>query len=90
LINDLSGGLGDVKMHVLFTSLRVWLRSLLPHLRCAPTLIDMCGILVVQAQPVGDLADFVQRERDQRVAELIQQCNICNIDDKHLAGGCHL
>ncbi|MCL4826056.1 MAG: helix-turn-helix domain-containing protein [Caldilinea sp.] len=39
----------------------------------APVVVDEGGILVVQAQPLEDLTDFVQRERDQRTAEQIRQ-----------------
>ncbi len=39
----------------------------------APLVIDEGGILVVQAQPLQDLSDFVQRERERRIADQIGQ-----------------
>ena len=39
----------------------------------APVVIDKGGILVVQAQPLQDLSDFVQRERERRIADQIGQ-----------------
>jgi excisionase family DNA binding protein len=41
-----------------------------------PTLINKGGVLVVKAEPLDDLADFTQREHDQRVADLIQQVGL--------------
>lgn len=38
-----------------------------PHMDAAPIVIDEGGILVVQAQPLVDLSDFVQRERGSLV-----------------------
>ena len=35
-----------------------------------PRLVDRQGILVVQAQPVGDLTDSLRQHREQRVADL--------------------
>lgn len=37
----------------------------------APVVIDEGGILVVQAHPLEDLSDFVQRERERRIADQI-------------------
>lgn len=42
----------------------------------APVVIDEGGILVVQTQPLEDLIDFVQREHEQRIAELIRQVKL--------------
>jgi hypothetical protein len=33
-------------------------------------------LLVVRAEPLTDLTDIVQQEREQRVAELIQQAGL--------------
>ena len=41
-----------------------------------PRLVDRQGVLVVQAQPSGDLASAVQYERDQRVAELLERAGL--------------
>ena len=41
-----------------------------------PPLADKGGVIVVQAQPLADLADFVWREHHWRVAELIQQAGL--------------
>lgn len=35
-----------------------------------PPLADRQGVLVVRAQPSGDLADVVRRERDRRATDL--------------------
>lgn len=40
-----------------------------------PVLIDKAGVLVVRAEPIGDLADVTQRERDRRVSELLHRAN---------------
>ena len=42
----------------------------------AATLVNKGGLLVVKTEPLADLADIVKRERDQRVAELIQQAGL--------------
>ncbi len=41
-----------------------------------PALADKGGVLVVQAAPTEDLAEFVARERHQRVADLLQQAGL--------------
>lgn len=41
-----------------------------------PALADKGGVLVVQATPTQDLAEFVAREHHQRVAELLQQAGL--------------
>lgn len=38
-----------------------------------PRLIDKGGVLVVRAQPVGDLVDAVRAERDGRVQDLLRR-----------------
>lgn len=38
-----------------------------------PVVVDQGGILVVQSRPLEDLTDFVQREHEQRIADLIRQ-----------------
>jgi bifunctional DNA-binding transcriptional regulator/antitoxin component of YhaV-PrlF toxin-antitoxin module len=38
-----------------------------------PTLVDEGGILVVQAEPLEDLSDIVQHERNRRVFDLLQR-----------------
>jgi bifunctional DNA-binding transcriptional regulator/antitoxin component of YhaV-PrlF toxin-antitoxin module len=40
-----------------------------------PVLIDKAGVLVVRAEPIGDLADVTRRERDRRVSELLDRAN---------------
>ena len=40
-----------------------------------PVLIDKAGVLVVRAEPIGDLADATRRERDRRVSELLHRAN---------------
>jgi hypothetical protein len=39
----------------------------------APFLVDKGGVLVVRAQPAGDLADAVQRERNRRALDLMER-----------------
>lgn len=39
----------------------------------APLLVNKGGVLVVRAEPVGDLADAVQRERNQRALDLVER-----------------
>jgi excisionase family DNA binding protein len=41
-----------------------------------PTLVNKGGLLVVRAEPLTDLTDIVQQEREQRVVELIQQAGL--------------
>lgn len=38
-----------------------------------PVVVEQDGILVVQAQPLEDLAEFVQGEHDRRISDLIRQ-----------------
>jgi hypothetical protein len=38
-----------------------------------PVLVDEQGILVVRAQPVGDLEGTVRREREGRLQSLLEQ-----------------
>jgi excisionase family DNA binding protein len=40
------------------------------------TLVNKGGLLVVRAKPLADLTDIVKQEREQRVAELIQQVGL--------------
>jgi bifunctional DNA-binding transcriptional regulator/antitoxin component of YhaV-PrlF toxin-antitoxin module len=40
-----------------------------------PVLINKAGVLVVRAEPIGDLADVTRRERDRRVSELFHRAN---------------
>jgi excisionase family DNA binding protein len=42
----------------------------------APVLINKSGLLVVRAEPLTDLTDTVQREREQRVVELMRQAGL--------------
>lgn len=42
-----------------------------------PPLVDKRGVLVVRAQPYGDLADAVARhERDRRVTDLLRRADM--------------
>lgn len=41
-----------------------------------PITIDQGGILVVQAHPLEDLTDFVQKEHERRMAELMRQASL--------------
>ena len=41
-----------------------------------PPLIDKGGVLVARAQPIAELANFMRREHDQRVEELIRQAGL--------------
>ena len=41
-----------------------------------PMLVSKDGVLVVRAEPVEDLTDITRRERDRRVADLIQQAGL--------------
>ena len=47
-----------------------------PEVNGTPVVIDQEGILVVQSQPLEDLADFIQSEHDRRIAELIRQAGL--------------
>ena len=40
------------------------------------TLVNKSGLLVVRTEPFADLTDTVKQEREQRVAELIQQAGL--------------
>ncbi len=40
------------------------------------TLVHKGGLLVVRTEPLADLTDIVEQEREQRVAELIQQAGL--------------
>ena len=42
----------------------------------APTLVNKGGLLVVRVEPLSDLTDIVQQERERRVVELIQQAGL--------------
>jgi excisionase family DNA binding protein len=42
----------------------------------APVIVDKEGVLVVQAEPLADLAEFVRRERDRRAAALLEQVGV--------------
>lgn len=42
----------------------------------AATLINKGGLLVVRAEGLADLTDFVEQEREQRVAKLIEQAGL--------------
>ena len=41
-----------------------------------PPIVDKDGVLVVQSQAIGDIANAVRRERDARVAELVQRTEL--------------
>jgi bifunctional DNA-binding transcriptional regulator/antitoxin component of YhaV-PrlF toxin-antitoxin module len=41
-----------------------------------PILVDKAGVLVVRAEPIGDLANVTRRERDRRVFDLLQRANL--------------
>ncbi len=41
-----------------------------------PVVINKDGVLVVQAEPLGDLAEFVRQERDHRVVGLLEQAGM--------------
>ena len=47
-----------------------------PMVDTIPALTNKGGVLVAQAEPLDDLAGFIKREHDQRVAELIQQAGL--------------
>ena len=47
-----------------------------PMVDAVPSLTEKGGVLVAQAEPLADLADFIRREHDDRVAELIQQAGL--------------
>jgi len=38
-----------------------------------PALVDKAGVLVVKAEPVGDLTNITRRERDRYVSDLLQR-----------------
>lgn len=39
----------------------------------SPELVEKEGVLVVRAEPLGDLANVIRRERDRRVFDLSQR-----------------
>lgn len=39
----------------------------------SPAVVNKAGVLVVQAEPLDDLGEFVRQERDRRVAVLLAQ-----------------
>ena len=41
-----------------------------------PKLVDKRGVLVVQAEPLGDLANVTRNERDRRVFDLLQRAGL--------------
>jgi excisionase family DNA binding protein len=41
-----------------------------------PMVTNKDGVLVIQAEPLGDLAEFVRHERDHRVARLLEQAEM--------------
>ena len=43
------------------------------EVREVPALVDKDGVLVVRAEPLGDLTDAIRQERDRRVSELSQR-----------------
>lgn len=47
-----------------------------PKSDAIPPVLDKGGVLVAQVRPLADLADFVRREHDERVADLIQQAGL--------------
>lgn len=42
----------------------------------SPELIDKGGVLVVRAEPRGDLTGVVQRERERRASDLVRQTGL--------------
>lgn len=48
-------------------------RVISPRPGAVPALADEGGVLVARAEPLEDLADFVNREHEQRVAALLRQ-----------------
>jgi bifunctional DNA-binding transcriptional regulator/antitoxin component of YhaV-PrlF toxin-antitoxin module len=41
-----------------------------------PVLVDKAGVLVVRAEPLGDLTDVTRNERNRRVFDLLQRANL--------------
>lgn len=41
-----------------------------------PMLVDREGVLVVRAEPLGDLTNVTRRERDRRVFDLLQRTGL--------------
>jgi excisionase family DNA binding protein len=41
-----------------------------------PAVIDKDGVLVIRAEPLGDLAEFIRQERDQRVTALLERAGV--------------
>jgi hypothetical protein len=44
--------------------------------KTTPTLINTDALLIVRAEPLADLSDSGQQEREQRVIALIQQADV--------------
>ena len=47
-----------------------------PEVREVPALVDKGGVLVVRAEPLGDLTDAIRQECDRRVSDLSQQTGL--------------
>jgi len=41
-----------------------------------PVLVDKAGVLVVRAEPLGDLTNVIRHERDRRVFDLLQRVGL--------------
>ena len=41
-----------------------------------PELVDKAGVLVVRAEPLGDLTDVTWHERNRRAFDLLQRANL--------------
>lgn len=41
-----------------------------------PMLVDKAGVLVIRAEPLGDLTNMTRRERDRRVFDLLQRTGL--------------
>jgi len=41
-----------------------------------PVLVNKAGVLVVRAEPLGDLTDVTRHERNRRVFDLLQRANL--------------
>ena len=42
----------------------------------SPDLIDKRGVLVVRAEPLGDLTRVIQHERERRASDLVQRAGL--------------
>ena len=42
----------------------------------SPILVDKGGVWVVRAEPLDDLTDIVERERERRVSELVRRTGL--------------